>query len=334
MKIKIGIDALGSDNFPVPEVRFLKLNSAIFSEVEIILVGDEELLRKTLIKENIPESLVRIVHASERIGMDEPPTVVKWRRDSSIMKGLELLREGEIDAFVSAGNTGAVMAGSLIALGRISDISRPAIGGFVPTRTGFSFVIDLGANVDCKPEHLFDFAIMGNCIFKLMMGKENPTTGILSIGEEEIKGNELVKKTKELIKSSPLNFIGNVEGREVFLGKADVIVCDGFVGNVFLKGCEGIADFIKDSLKEEIEKKLLRKIFALFLRKSFENLKKKFDYAEYGGVPLAGVKGNVIITHGRASAEAILSAVKVAKKLSEKKFPFFLEEEIKKVKKI
>jgi len=246
--------------------------------------------------------------------MDEfPSATLRRKKHSSIRVGLELVKRGDADAFISAGNTGAVMATALITLGPLPGVERPAIALIVPTLRGHSILLDVGATVDCKPRHLLQFAIMGEVYARQVMGKTSPTVGLLSIGEEESKGNELTREAfKELEEEASINFTGNLEGREIFSGAADVIVCDGFTGNIALKIIESAADFFNVLLKEELSKGLMGKAGAALARGAFSRFKKRFDYSEYGGAPLMGVKGVCIIGHGRSTAKAIKNAIRVA----------------------
>jgi glycerol-3-phosphate acyltransferase PlsX len=244
---------------------------------------------------------------------ESPSAALRKKKHSSIRVGLELVKRGEADAFISAGNTGAVMATAMVTLGSLPGVERPAIALIVPTLRGQSILLDAGANADCKPRHLLQFAIMGDIYARQVMGKKSPTVGLLSIGEEESKGNELTREAfKELEEERSLNFTGNVEGREVFSGAADVIVCDGFTGNIALKISESAAEFFTVLLKEELEKGLVGKLGALLTRGAFRRFKKRVDYTEYGGAPLLGVGGMCIISHGRSTAKAIKNAIRVA----------------------
>jgi glycerol-3-phosphate acyltransferase PlsX len=244
--------------------------------------------------------------------LDSPATVFRRKKDSSIRVANELVKSGEAVAVISAGHTGAAMAASLFILGPLEGIERPAIATMMPTVKGTCVVLDVGANVDCKPSHLLQFAIMGEVFAKHLLRNPNPKVGLLSIGEEETKGNELTKEAFKLLTETSLNFIGNVEGRDVMMGKADVIVCDGFIGNVVLKATEGVAGAIGAVLKDGIGTSILRKIGYFLMRPAFQKLKAKMDYAEYGGAPLLGINGISIISHGRSSDRAIKNAIRVA----------------------
>lgn len=311
--MKIALDAMGGDDAPAAIVEGA-VSAARELGVEIILVGDEKEVGKELSKHPVQALPISIVHASQRVGMDESPSsVIRKKRDSSIWVATELVKKSEAVAVISAGNTGASMATALFILGPLAPVERPAIATPLPTLKGTSIMIDVGANVDCKPQHLFQFAIMGHIYAKEILGIVNPKVGLLSIGEEDTKGNELTKEAFKMLKGSALHFIGNVEGRDVYAGDADVIVCDGFTGNVALKISEGLSDAMIQFLKREINASTLGKLGYLLLKPSFARFKRKVDYAEYGGAPLLGVDGISIICHGRSSGRAIKNAIRVAK---------------------
>ena len=282
--------------------------------VEIVLVGRGEEVKAELAKHNTTSLSLPIVHAEEVVSMDEHASAaLRQKQRSSIAVGINLVREGLASAFVSAGNSGAVMAGALFGLGRIEGIERPAIGTVYPTTTGKCFVLDIGANADCKTEYLVQFAIMGSAYMERVFGVANPRVGLLSNGEEESKGNSLVQSAYPLLKELPVNFIGNVEGKDIPLGMADVVVCDGFCGNVVIKLSEGVGSALFEILKAELTADFVSKLAALVLKPAFRRAKKRLDYAEYGGAPLLGVNGVVIIAHGRSNAVAIKNAVRVAR---------------------
>jgi len=310
----IALDAMGGDYAPSSTVKgaieFVKEY-----KVGVYLVGKKDILQKLLKKykgENLP---IEIVHADDVIQMHEPPSIAfRKKRKSSMHIAGKLVREGKAKAFVSAGNTGAAMAVAKFIIGASPGIERPAIGVAFPTKKGKPTVlIDAGANVDSRPRHLVYFAVMGHTYVKeILKSSKNPKVGILSVGEEEGKGNELVKDTYPLLKMTKLNFVGNAEGRDIFTGDFDVIVCDGFVGNVVLKTSESLGLVILDMLKQEIKKSIITKIGALLIYPAVKRFKKKADYAEHGGAPLLGTKGTCIITHGRADAKAIKNSLRVA----------------------
>jgi len=329
----IALDAMGGDNAPSSNVKgavqFVKEYGT-----GVYLVGDENILKEELKKEGGEGLPIEIVHAPEVIGMDEPPSIaVRKKRKSSMYIAAKLVREGKAQAFVSAGNTGAAMAVSKFVVGAAEGIERPGIAVAFPTKKGKPTVlIDVGANVDCRPRHLVYFAVMGHTYFKeILKASDSPKIGILSIGEEEGKGNELVKDTYPLLKMTELNFIGNAEGRDIFTGDFDVIVCDGFVGNVVLKTSESLGTIIVEMIKEEVKKSFITKVGALLMLPALKRFKKKADFAEYGGAPLLGTKGTCIITHGRADAKAIKNALKVASEFEKNHFNDKLKENIQKL---
>jgi glycerol-3-phosphate acyltransferase PlsX len=312
--ITIAVDAMGGDSAPVPEV-FGAVRAARSQDVEIILVGREDAVRQELGKySDSPRLPIRVVHASEVVTMeDSAAKALRNKRDSSMRVAARLVRDGKAQGLVSAGNTGAVMALSKTLMGMIPGVERPALASAFPTVTGRPVVVvDVGANVDCSPQMLVQFAIMGEIYSRLVYHTQNPRVGILSIGEEEHKGNELTRAAAELLKLIPFNFIGNVEGRDLYTGKADVIVCDGFIGNVALKVSEGMVDVFKHMLQESLAATLTRKVGYLLSRSAYKDFKKRVDYSEYGGAPLLGVKGVVIICHGRSNDNAIRNAIRVA----------------------
>jgi len=309
MTTRIAIDCMGGDHGPsvtVPAaIRFLAEHPA----AHLLLVGQEDVLRP-LIGTQAGNPRVRIVHASEVVGMDESPALaLRNKKDSSMRVAINLVKAGEADACVSAGNTGALMAISRFVLKMLPGIDRPAICAPLPTARGHTHMLDLGANVDCGPEHLLQFGIMGAMLVEAMEHKERPTVGILNIGEEEIKGNEVVKAAAELLRASGLNFIGNVEGDGIYKGEADVIVCDGFVGNVALKTSEGLAQMLASALKSEFRRNWLTKVAALIAISVLNNFKKRFDHRRYNGAILLGLKGISVKSHGSADELAFGTAI-------------------------
>ena len=326
--MKLALDAMGGDNAPSSLVEGAVLAAREYG-VEILLVGDEMLLRSELSRHSGAGLSLSIVHAGQKVEMDESPSsVVRKKRDSSVWIATELVKRGEASAVISAGNTGASMATSLLILGTVAGVERPAIATLLPTFCGSSLMLDVGANVDCKPIHLLQFAIMGHVFAQKIMGVSSPRIGLLSIGEEDTKGNELTKEVFKELKRLPLNFIGNVEGRDVYSGAADVIVCDGFIGNVALKISEGLCDAIVKFLRREMLQSVRGRIGYLLLKPAFSNFKKKTDYAEYGGAPLLGIDGISIICHGRSSAKAIKNAVKVAIDFSDRAITAHIRQDI------
>jgi len=328
----IALDAMGGDYAPQSNIEGAIQFVKEFN-IGVYLVGKKDILEKELKKYNLPDNLpLKIVNAEETIEMDEAPSIaVRKKRKSSMYIAGKLVREGKAQAFVSAGNTGAAMAISKFVVGAAEGIERPGIAVAFPTKKGKPTVlIDAGANVDCKPTHLVYFALMGHTYVKEMLRtSNNPRIGILSIGEEEGKGNDLVKETYPILKKTNLNFIGNAEGRDIFTGDFDVIVCDGFVGNVVLKTSESLGTIILDMIKEEVKKSFISKIGAILMLPALKRFKKKADFAEYGGAPLLGTKGTCIITHGRADGKAIKNALKVASEFEKRHFNNKLKENIK-----
>jgi len=315
--MKILVDAMGSDCHPQPEVEGA-VQAAREYGVEIVLVGNKDVVEPELAKHDLSGLAVSLVHASQIIEMKEhPAAAVKSKKDASMVVGMKMLKQGQVDAFVSAGNSGGVLASGLFYLGRIKGVKRPALSSVFPTRKGFCFLLDLGANTDCKPEYLLQFAIMGSVYAERVLGITNPRVAIVSNGEEEGKGNMLVQETCPLLKASGLNFVGNAEGKDVPAGLADVIVTDGFTGNVIVKLSEGVASFLLGILKEEIKSRPLAALGAIMAKPAFEQVRKRLDYREYGGGPLLGVDGVVIVAHGRSDSLAIKNAIRVAKQAVE-----------------
>jgi glycerol-3-phosphate acyltransferase PlsX len=312
--LTIAVDAMGGDHAPKMEVSGAVLAARSLA-VRVILVGREEVLRAELAQHSDWRSLpIEIRHASEQITMEESAArAVRSKRDSSIRVASRLVREGVADGLVSAGNTGAVMATAKMVQGMVPGVDRPALASVFPTLKGTPVVVvDVGANVDCQPHMLAQFGVMGEIYSRVILHVERPRVAVLSIGEEEHKGNELTRATARLLKSLPLNFIGNVEGRDLFSGAADVIVCDGFVGNVALKVSEGLVDMIKHMLQDALKATVTRKIGYVLSSAAYRDFKKRVDYSEFGGAPLLGVKGVCIICHGRSNANAIKNAIRVA----------------------
>ena len=316
--MRIALDAMGGDHAPVVTVEGA-IAAAKESNHEIILVGQEAALKIELAKYKVKNLPIRIENATETVGMDESPALaVRQKKDSSLAVAARLVSDGKADAFISAGNSGACMASALLYLGRIPGVSRPAIATAFPTYSGHCLAIDMGANADCKPKHLLQFAIMGNIYSKEVLGISNPRVGLVSIGEEETKGNELTLAAYDLIKKADLNFVGNLEGRDIPRGKADVAVCDGFVGNVILKFGEGVAEMMLRLVKDELKKYPIAWAALPFLWMALKDLRKKVDYTEQGGAPLLGVNGGCIIAHGRSNAKAIKNAIFQGVRFAEK----------------
>ncbi|GAM09988.1 phosphate acyltransferase [Geobacter sp. OR-1] len=310
--MRVAIDAMGGDNAPGVEVEGA-VNAAREFGIPVTLVGDEDRIRAELSLHDSKGLDILIKHASEVVGMhDSPSDAIRKKKDSSIRVAFELVKSGEAEAVVSAGNSGATMAAGMFVLKRIKGIERPAIAQIFPTLKGRTLVLDVGGNVDCKPIHLVHFAIMGSVYARSIMGIENPCIGLLSNGEEESKGNELTRETNLLLKQAPLEYSGYIEGRDIFAGVVDVVVCDGFVGNVVLKLSEGLSEAVGKMLKEEILKSFLPKIGFLLARPAFHRFMKKVDYAEYGGAPLLGIDGVGMICHGGSNTKAIKNAIRFA----------------------
>ncbi|MBI3159640.1 MAG: phosphate acyltransferase PlsX [Chloroflexi bacterium] len=309
MTARIILDAMGSDEHPEPEVQAAIQAARLFSD-EIILVGDEARLTPLL----KGAAGVRVIHAAEVFEMSDKISHGALRKvQNSMGVAVDLLKAGEGDAFVTAGNTGGAMAIALARLGRIRGVKRPALSALFPVKGGHCVVADIGANAECKPEYLVQFAQMGAIYAHLMLGKPNPRVGLLANGEEETKGNDLVKETHPLLRQSGLNFIGNVEGKELFGGQADVVVMDGFTGNILLKSSEAVAKLLVDSLREHLMASLRTKVGALLARPAFNALRKMLDPAEIGAAPLLGVDGLVFVGHGRSDARALVSAIRTAR---------------------
>lgn len=314
---RIALDAMGGDHAP-DEILKGALLALEEYPVEILLVGKEEVIRDRL------EALapragdgIQIVDAREVVEMDDNAlTPLRKKRNSSIRVCANLIAEGRADSMVSAGHTGATMTSAYKVLGTIEGVDRPALAAILPSLNGHTVLLDVGANVDSKPGHLREFAVMGHFYAQMLFGIEHPRVGLLSIGEEEGKGNELTKETFRVMKETGLNFIGNAEGRDVFNGNADVVVCDGFIGNVVLKASESLGEFVSRTLREELTRNAVRKAGALLLKSAFDDLKKRMDYSEYGGAPLLGVNGGCIVCHGRSNPNAIKNAIRVAREFS------------------
>ncbi|MBI5408664.1 MAG: phosphate acyltransferase PlsX [Nitrospirae bacterium] len=317
--MRIALDAMGGDYAPAVTVEGAVEALSENDELSVILVGDEAEISRELRKKASTRLKISIKHASQTVEMDESPlTALRRKKDSSLRVAIDLVKVGEADAMVSAGNSGVVMATALHVLGKIPGIERPAIAAVMPTLKGRFILIDAGANVDCKPVHLHQFAVMGEAYARYIFNVESPKIGLLGIGEEDAKGNELTREAIKLLRNSHVNFIGNVEGKEVFAGEADVVVCDGFVGNIALKISEGLAEAITKMLKREISENAAGRIGYLFLKGALKNFKRKTDYSEYGGAPLLGINKPCIISHGRSTSKAIKNAIKVAGTLHSK----------------
>ena len=316
--MRIVVDAYGGAHAPTEVVRGALMAVRELENVELIFTGKEEELLALLKEETYPEERVSIRNATEVITNDDSPVqATRTKKDSSLMVALSILKNKEADAMVSAGNTGAYFAGAFRVLGRIKGVKRPALATFIPTLTGGSILLDVGANTDCKPEHLLQFAEMGAVYAEDVLKIKNPRVGIVNIGAEEAKGDELSKAAHQLLKTSEVNFVGNIEARQVPAGDADVIVCDGFVGNVIIKLMEGMASSMFGMIKKVFMKNILTKLCAAVLKPGLREVKKKADYSEYGGAPILGIDAAVIKAHGSSKAKAFYNAVKSAANFAE-----------------
>jgi glycerol-3-phosphate acyltransferase PlsX len=327
--VTIAVDAMGGDDAPKAEVEGA-IRAARSLGVRVILVGKRDVVRAELAKhEDISDLPIEVQHASEQVTMDDSVATVRNKRDSSVRVAARLVRDGVADGVVTAGNTGVAMATSKLVQGMLPGVDRPALASAFPTVKGTPVVVvDVGANVDCSARMLAQFAVMGDIYSRVIFHTARPRVGLLSIGEEEHKGNELTRNATPLLKALPIHFIGNVEGRDIYAGETDVIVCDGFIGNVALKVSEGLVEMVYQMLRESLEATITRKIGYVLARKAFKEFKKRVDYSEYGGAPLLGVKGVCIITHGRSNSNAIKNAIRVAAEFAEGKVNERIEAEL------
>lgn len=316
--MKIALDAMGSDARPVPDVEGA-VQAAREYGIGICLVGDESRVRTELAKHDTKGLNLSVVHAPSEIAMTEHIEAVKAKKDASMNVAVRLVKQKEAEAFVTAGNSGAAMAAALFGLGRIRGIERPALGSIYPTATGRCFLLDIGANAEVKPEWLYQFAIMGSAYAQKVLGLASPRVALLSMGEEEGKGPVTVREAFALLKNSPLNFTGNVEGKDIPAGLADVVVSDGYAGNIVIKLSEGLAATLVGFIKEEIKKRPVAVAGAALAKPAFDALRDRLDYAEIGGAMLLGVDGVAVIAHGRSNAKAIKNAIRVAKQAVEGK---------------
>ncbi len=329
--MRIVVDAMGGDRAPVVEVEgAVSALREAESGLEVVLVGDAEQVEAELRRlgaADLPG--ISVEHAPDRIEMGEDAVrQVRRKKSASVVVATRLLKEGRADGLVSAGNTGAVVATSLLQLGRLKGVRRPAIATFLPTPQGGAIVLDVGANTDCTPQHLLQFGVMGEIYAKKVLGRDNPKVGLLNIGEESSKGNKLVQATYPLLQESHLNFIGNVEGRDVFQGVADVVICDGFVGNVVLKFTESVTHLITSLIRDEIGGDLRNRLGALLMKPVFRSLSQQLDYAEYGGAPLLGLNGVVTISHGSSNSKAIKNAILVTARFAREKINDHIRQEL------
>lgn len=308
-EIVVALDAMGGDLAPVETVKGA-VDAVKEMNVRVKLVGLESAIRAELQKYTYPQEKIEIVPASEVISTDEVPTIaIRKKKDSSMVVGMQLVKNKEADAFVSAGSTGALLTGSLLIVGRLAGVERPVLGTCLPTKNGFTFLVDSGANVDCKAKYLEQFGKMGSVYMENVFNRKNPTVALVNIGAEKEKGNVLTKEAYGLLEESSLNFIGNIEPRNIPFGEADVVVCDGFVGNTILKFAEGMSKTLVGMIKSEITKGLY-KLPAAMLIKPFQNVKKYFDADEVGGAPFIGLKALVVKAHGSSNAKAFKNAIK------------------------
>ncbi|MGK2907548.1 MAG: phosphate acyltransferase PlsX [Desulfuromonadales bacterium] len=308
----VAVDVMGGDHAPAHEVAGA-IMAARQWQIPVILVGQAELVEKELASHAVSGLDVRVVHASEVVGMhDSASDAVRKKKNSSIRVAFDLVKQGAANAVVSTGNSGATMAAGMFVLKRIPGIDRPAIATVVPNLKDQTLILDVGGNVDCKPPHLVQFALMGSVYATQMLGKSEPRVGLLSNGEEESKGNDLTREASLALRQTSLNYVGYTEGRDIYNGHIDVVVCDGFVGNVVLKVSEGLAEAMSLMLREELNSRLLSRLGYLLVRPALKAFRKKVDYAEYGGAPLLGIQGTAMICHGSSSARAIMNAIKMA----------------------
>jgi phosphate acyltransferase len=326
---RIAVDAMGTDVAPHPEVEGAIL-AARAGLAEVLLVGPDDILRQELGRHPARGLPIEIVHASEAVTMeDHAAKAFRRKRDSSIRVAARLVRDGKADGLVSAGNTGAVMATAKLVLGALEGVDRPALAAVFPNSKGTATVlVDVGANVDCKAQHLEQFAVMGAVYYRVIFGAPHPRLGLLSIGTEDHKGNELTREALGLLRKLPFNFVGNVEGRDLYNGRLDVIVCDGFIGNVALKISEGMVEAIASLLKEALASTLSSKVGYVLSRRALRRFKKRVDYSEYGGAPLLGVKGVCMIAHGGSNANAIKNAIRVAAEFAQGRVNEKIEQEL------
>src|SRR5256886_4687568 len=330
MPSTIALDAMGSDRAPKPEVDGAIQASRHYG-IRVLLVGREAAIKAELSRHPTAAWLpIEIVNASEVVTMeDKAAQALRSKRDSSLRVGLRLVREKRAAGFVTAGNTGAAMATAKMVLGALPGVDRPALAAVFPTALGTAAVLlDVGANVDCKPENLEQFAVMGEIYCRSIFGTKRPRVGLLSIGEEETKGNDLTRQSYQLLKQLPLTFVGNVEGRDLYNGSVDVIVTDGFVGNVALKASEGVANLVRYALKEALKATITRQVGYMLSRSAFTDFKKRIDHTEYGGAPLLGIMGACFITHGSSNVNAVKNAIRVANDFVDRNITSNIETEI------
>ena len=328
--MRIAIDAMGGDHAPQAVLEGVKLVlPEIKNDVHLALYGDETVIKEGLAALGVSDPRISIVATSEVIGSDEQPTLaIRKKKDSSMVRAVEAVASGEADCVLSAGSTGALLTGATLIIKRLKGVKRPALATIMPTVDSCMLLLDCGANTDCKSDYLVQFALMGSAYMKSVIGVDKPRVGLLNNGAEEEKGNELTKETHQLLKTAPIHFTGNCEGRDVLGGEFDVVVCDGFDGNIVLKGTEGAAELIMGLLKQGLMSSFRNKIGALLAKPAFRQLKKKLDYTEYGGAPLLGVNGGVIKAHGSSNGKSFRSAILQGVKLVSSDVTRLLGEEI------
>lgn len=326
----IAVDAMGGDNAPTMVVQGAIEASREYN-VDILLVGKEKSIQEVL-PENMNEGSIKVHHCTEMVDMEEPPLkAVRRKKDASIRVAFELVREGRADAVVSAGHSGAVLAAGVFTLGRIKGVERPAFASILPSEGGPVLLIDVGANVDCRARHLLQFGVMGHAFATIFQHRDNPKVGLLNIGQERGKGNEQVRIAHQMFAASHLNFVGNVEGRDILSGEVHIVVCDGFVGNVALKLSEGMAETVPRMMRQEISRSWVGRLGLWLGRNGFKKLKEIMDYEEYGGVPILGIKGVGIVCHGGSSARAIKNGIKAARDYADKRLQKQLAEDVRQI---
>jgi len=331
--MRIAVDAMGGDKAPGVVVEGA-IKASVEYDLEILLVGPQDIVKEHLNRYNPGKSKIQIIHASQSVLMDESPTdAVRKKRDSSMHVSAHLIKNGEADAMVTAGNTAAALAIARSILGKLKGVSRPAIAAIIPNTIDATIFLDVGANAgSCGPEHLLEFAMMGSIYSKLILGKDSPRVGLLSVGEEKTKGSFITLSAFPLLEQAPINFIGNVEGKDIVNGHADVVVCDGFVGNTVLKFAEGASGMFFEVIKAEINRSLRAKLGMLLAKPAFKAFSDKLDYERYGGAPILGIKGACLIGHGRSTAAAIKEAIRVSSDFVRHKVNSNIEESLEKIK--
>jgi glycerol-3-phosphate acyltransferase PlsX len=328
--MRIAVDVMGGDHGCEVVIDGIKLALQAYSAIsELHVVGDQKVIEAALVRSRLNDSRVNIVHASEVLGMAEKPlTAVRRKRDSSIVRAAELVRDGKAEALISPGNTGGLVAAATLKIGRLEGVERPAIATTVPANKGDFILIDAGANPDCKPYYLAQFAVMGTIYSREILGHERPRVGVLSNGKEEIKGNELTRETAKLLQQLDLNFIGYVEGHDLFNDHVDVVVTDGFSGNLVLKTVESMGKGLIRLIKRELAGSMMRKVGAMLVAQGFRNIKQRMDPDAYGGAPLLGLNGNVIKAHGSARERAIMNAIRVSTEAIQHHLKEMIQEEV------